>query len=317
MRIGYIGHFGDWHTEWGVSDALEKRAEVDRYCFNGFDRAKFTARDYDMVLTTVPYSQPDSFWKAQKGLKIAHYFDLIVGWQGRENVYFPSLKNFDLVLSTDGSRNRAYKDAGIKRCYFKQAFNPEWYFPAPRRKYQESEVAFIGGAYSPKRRQMIVELGRRYRFKHYGKDNSCRGQDHARAIARTKIMVCDNAVNDLEGYWSNRVYLHLACRGFVLHPRVPGMSEVFTDGEHLIYYDGYEDLFTKIEQYLPLEDERWRIARAGCQSVRKHHTWDARMEEFWQILSDLGLSDIPTAPLASVPSSMTSGSASAPTPFSL
>jgi hypothetical protein len=285
MRIGYIGHFGEWHTEWGVSKALSKKAEVDRYCYNSLDRTKFLKREYDIVLTTVPYGQPIEFWKKTKALKIAHYFDLIVGWQGREKLYFPPLRYFDMVLSTDGSQNKAYKETGIKRRWFKQAYNPEWYYPV--NTTLKHDVGFIGGAYNAKRRQMIYELNRRYDFVHYGKDGKCRGTEHSRAVNQTKIMVCDNAVNDLPGYYSNRVYLHLACGGFVLHPRVPDMEKVFEDNVHLVYYNGHADLFKKINHYLDRPHERKRIAQAGRECVSRYHTWDARMEEFWEIISNL------------------------------
>jgi spore maturation protein CgeB len=287
MRIGYIGHFGDWHTEWGVAKALEEKATVNRYHFPALDQQAFTDRAYDLVLTTVPHMLPLDFWKAQSGYKVAHYFDLIVGWQGREKNYFPALRYFDLVLGTD-CLNPAYKEAGINARWFLQGFDPEDYNPVDAAL--ERDVAFIGNPYDSKRKQLLAELARRYSFKRFGQGNACRGEAHARACASSRIMIADNAVNNLRGYWSNRVYMHLACRGFVLHPRVPEMERFFTDGEHLVYYDSTKDLFDKIDHYLPLDEERARIARNGCDLVRSKHTWTERMREFWLILQESGLS---------------------------
>lgn len=291
MRIGYIGCFNHWHTEWGVAKALEKRAEVDRYYFNRVDEGKFTSRDYDIVLTTVPHLLSRYFWEKQKGVKVAHYFDLIYNWHGRDKIYFPALKNFDLVLSTDGFDSKPYERAGIKRIYFRQAYNPDWYYPTKRS--ERWDVSFIGQKYGD-RRILINELNSRYRFHHIGWDGSCRGEAHSNVCAASKIMVCENATNDVPGYWSNRVYLHLACGAFVLHPKVGGMDKYFKDGEHLVYWRNQTELFKKIDYYLARPKERKRIAKAGYELVRSRDTWDSRMEEFWQILCDSGLSHIPT-----------------------
>lgn len=285
MRIGYIGHFGDYHTEWGVADALSKRATVDKYCYAKLDKDKFTSRNYDIVLTTLPHALPIDFWQAQKGLKVAHYFDLIVGWRDRDKAYFPVLKHFDLVLSTDGSNNRAYTNAGIRRRWLLQAVNPKWYYPLGEMEPQR-EVGFIGGGYGA-RPKMFRELRRHFDFEAFGQNGQYRGESHSKICATSKIMVATNAVNNIPGYWSNRVYLHLACGAFVLHPNVPGMEKYFKDGEHLVYYNHSGELVEKIKYWLKHEDERKEIARQGCELVHKSHTWDSRMGTFWRQVNAL------------------------------
>jgi len=293
MRVGYIGHFGKWHTEWGVAAALERYpdVEVDRYHVKHLNQGKFTKRAYDLVLTTIPHAFSSEFWRSQKGIKVAHYFDLIVGWYNRDRLYFPALRDFDLTLSTDGFDSSAYKQAGIKRVWFPQAFDPSEHYPVEGRRIRD--VAFIGHDRDPSRRWLMHDLKRRFDFEQYGKDNNCRGLDHARVCANSKIMVCASARDDIPGYWSNRVYMHLACGGFVLHPATPGLERVFTPGKHLVTYEP-NNLFEKIDYYLKHSAERERIAKAGCAYAHAHHTWDARMEDFWRILRESGLSDTPT-----------------------
>jgi spore maturation protein CgeB len=274
-----------------VAKALEKKAQVDRYHLKSLDQEAFTRKRYDLVLATCPTRFPPAFWAAQEGTTVAHYFDLIVGWQGREKLYFPPLAEFDLVLGTD-CMNPAYKAAGINARWFLQAVDPDEYYPV--HGSIERDVAFIGHAYDGKRKRLVRELSERYAFGHFGSNNLCRGEAHAKVCASSRIMVADNAVNNLEGYWSNRAYLHLACAAFVMHPRVPGMESVFADGVHLCYYDSRDDLYDKIDHYLQRDDERDRIAHAGYELVRREHTWTTRMEEFWRILRESGLSPIPT-----------------------
>lgn len=283
MRIGYIGHFGDYHTEWGVSKALGKYAKVDKYHYKNLDKKKFTKRQYDIVLTSVPHCLPLGFWLAQDGLKIAHYFDLIVDWWGRDKSYFPILKYFDLVLSTDGSDSSVYKKAGINRKWLKQAVDITEYYPVKKNHYFY-DVAFIGGSYGT-RQKLFKELSQKYNFMQF--NGGYRGEGHAEVCATSKIMVADNARNNIPGYWSNRVYLHLACGAFVLHPSVPGMDKVFKDGQHLVYYDNREDLMNKIDLYLGNDKERKRISKTGHELVKKSHTWDVRIDEWWEYVSEL------------------------------
>jgi len=286
MRVGYIGHFGAYHTEWGVADALEKYAQVDCYHFPNLDRQVYIARDYDLTLTTCPHMFGVEFWQSL-GPKVAHYFDLIPGWKEREKLYFPALKLFELVLSTDAN-HPAYGEAGINARWLKQAYDPKDYYPveAP----VERDVGFVGHLYDRKRKRIAEVLSRRFTFEAFGSDGQCRGEEHARVCASSRIMVADNARNDLKGYWSNRAYLHLACGAFVLHPRVPGMSSYFKDKKHLVYYDGEDDLVAKVAYYLEHQGERGRIAEAGRKLVARNHTWKARVAELWRLLCESGLS---------------------------
>ena len=286
VRVGYVGHFGDYHTEVGVADALEERATVDRYQFKNLSPEKFLEREYDILLTTHPFGLPVEFLRRFRGVKVAHYFDLVTGWRDREKVYFPALKEFDLTLSTEGFDSSTYEKQGINRRYFRQGYNPDWYFPVSGEPVHD--VAFVGNAYG-NRASLFQELGRRYAFIQAGKNNLCRGIAHARVCASAKIMVAQNATNAVPGYWSNRIYLHLACGAFVLHPYVPGIERYFTDGEHLALWRDKRELFEKIDHYLANPVERAQIARAGRQLVSSRDTWGKRMEEFWAVLSESGL----------------------------
>jgi hypothetical protein len=307
MRIGYIGHFGLWHTELGIADALEKKAEVDCYHYEGMDLDRFTARKYDLVLTTVPHMLPVDFWKAQKGLKVAHYFDLIVGWQNREAAYFPKLREFDLVLSPDGFDGSAYEKAGINRKWFAQAFDPFEHYPVEAKV--TGDIGFLGHDYG-RRADVFKRLAKKYDFEHAGQNDEFRGIEHPKFCASKKIMLAKNATNDIPGYWSIRVYTLLAVKSFVLHPYVEGLDRYFEDGKHLAIWRDEKDLYDKIDYYLKHPRIRQRIAEAGNQLVMERDTWDARMEEFWQLVSDLESSDTRTKPRVRVALPGSSGSIS-------
>lgn len=287
VRIGYIGHFGRYHTEPEVARALMRAGiEVDCYHYDRIHHAAFTARAYDVCLTPIAHSQPPDFWRRQAGVRIAHYFDLVVGWQRRENIYFPALKDFHLVFSPDGFDGSAYEKAGIRRRYLRQAYDPEVHYPAEGVR-PVRDVGFIGHARDARRRALFAELARRFDFDHVGDKNECRGPEHATFCAECRVMLAMNAREDVPGYWSVRVSHHLGSRAFVLHPKVPGIERYYEDGVHLVLYKDTADLIEKIEYYLPRSDERERIARAGYELARSRDTWDERVKEIINCASDL------------------------------
>lgn len=73
-----------------------------------------------------------------------------------------------------------------------------------------------------------------------------------------------------------QVYEIMAAGGFVLMNFQPEISENFIIGEHLDVFAGESELLEKIAYYLEHEEERARIAEAGCRAVREYHTYVSR-----------------------------------------
>ena len=75
--------------------------------------------------------------------------------------------------------------------------------------------------------------------------------DFRKLCAESAIVVADNFLNDIPGYWSDRVYLAQACGAFVLHPDVPGYTESATYARN-----HYEDLIAQCRYWLDHPEER-------------------------------------------------------------
>lgn len=70
-------------------------------------------------------------------------------------------------------------------------------------------------------------------------------------------------------------------------------AEFFRDGENIVYYKTYDEMVEKYRYYLTHDEERQRIAKAGCDEVHRNHNQDVRakyvvdtMEEIyrdWQV----------------------------------
>jgi glycosyltransferase involved in cell wall biosynthesis len=309
LSIGYIGCFSDHHTEADIVKYLKRDGhQVDRYHFTHLDQDKFVSRadQYDIVITSLPQTLPVEFWRrvSEKTKLVAWYFDWLV-WQGRWKQYSSRLKYFDLIISTDGFENSIYKE--YNRVWIPHAADTEVYKHI--RLSQRNDVVFIGHIYTEERRVLLGGVMERFRFKQYGQQNDCWGEKYSHVCGQAKIVIGDNFLNDIPGYWSDRVYMSLASGAFYLSPRVPGLERYFEDGEHLVYYDSPDDLYGKIEYYLEQPLERERIAFSGADEVARNHSWAVRVREFECALESL---DIQTSRAVSGSSITNSGKTSLP-----
>jgi glycosyltransferase involved in cell wall biosynthesis len=74
---------------------------------------------------------------------------------------------------------------------------------------------------------------------------------------------------------TRRIFEGMACGKMVLTDRLPeetGLSEIFIDGEDIVYYDEMFDCIEKMNYYNENEDERERIAHNGMLKVLHNYT---------------------------------------------
>lgn len=124
------------------------------------------------------------------------------------------------------------------------------------------------------------------RFTHAGGDSGTgpiRGDDLNRLYASSKVVVGDSYIVDPHypgKYWSDRVPETCGRAGFMLAPRVFGLDEYFTEGEHLATYEhgDFDDLRSKIDYYLVHDDEREKIRHAGHEHAKANHSYVRRWE---------------------------------------
>ena len=83
---------------------------------------------------------------------------------------------------------------------------------------------------------------------------------------------------------SPRIFETMACGGFVISDHQRDVFALFRDGEHLVSYDGHEDLIAKIKFYLSHPSERKKIAEQGRQEVLGNHQYAHRIEKLLSIV---------------------------------
>lgn len=206
----------------------------------------------------------------------------------------PMAKESDVVFCTDGSdADGFYQKNGIPRVELHQGCVPGLHdlpYGATAGhplsfglSVYGVDLAFIGSGYSQRRIQLFSELARYPGFQKWGEPGpQLWGREFSAAAHLSKIVIGDNFVNDVPGYWSDRVYLTLGCGGFFLTAYVPGLEKEFENHRHLVWWTDFKDLHKQIEYYLPRENERRAIALEGFRRVHIEHTYDRRI----QVMSD-------------------------------
>ena len=155
-----------------------------------------------------------------------------------------------------------------------------------RPKEPSRPILFTGIRHGGERRQsfvddMIATYGDR--FNHVSR--GVHGQELAELIARSLIVVApDGPVTDR--YWSNRVFLTLGYRGFLLHPWSEGLSQHYRDGSEIVYYRSRDELHQAIRYYLDRPEECRAIARRGFARTVRDHTYQHRCAELMRIVQE-------------------------------
>lgn len=158
-------------------------------------------------------------------------------------------------------------------------------------RYYENEIIFVGsrGYHSewPYRPQLIEWLQNNYKdkFKLWGGDGLgvVRGHKLNELYAKTKICIGDTlCINyDYPYYFSDRIFETTGRGGFIIHPRIKGLENYFTEGEHIACYDygNFGELKEKIDYYLTHDEEREKIRIAGHEHTKNNHSYKHRWAE--------------------------------------
>lgn len=76
-----------------------------------------------------------------------------------------------------------------------------------------------------------------------------------------------------------RIFDICAAGGFLMTNYQEELPEYFEIGKEAEYYGSQEELIDKCKYYLSHDDERKKIAMAGIERVRQHHTWRHRVAQ--------------------------------------
>jgi len=148
----------------------------------------------------------------------------------------------------------------------------------------------------PYRQKLINWLEKTYgsRFKHYdhGHEPKMRGQNLNDLYASSKIIIGDTLCKDFNYpyYLSDRIFEVTGRGGFIIHPFIKGIDELFnlpekkelhydTSKAEIITYpfNNFKYLKYLIDYYLVNNEERESIRMRGHERTKKDHTYTQRL----------------------------------------
>lgn len=299
VKIGYYGHFEDpTNCENWIADGLNRNGaechRIERGNISWQQLLQMRLVGFDVLLfSKIPDVKPEEFRRLKRKTRARLVFWTFDWMMHHSNAWYQELAPIaDLCFQTDGHSPKeleAYEKAGVRRVELHQAADQQ--HDLPKTFFLDDmalsfDILFIGRLYTQRRKDLHERLSQ-IAIRHnasYGKFGHPQaelwGSDFAKACYLSKIVVCDNFVNNVPGYWSDRLYLSLGCGAFVLASHVPDIERVFTDHVHLVVWKDFGHLERLIEKYLDDTGFRRAVALNGYRLVRNHHTYDQRAQRF-------------------------------------
>lgn len=141
------------------------------------------------------------------------------------------------------------------------------------------------------RLRLLTVLSENYRVSHYAKVKSDQIRADYRGYAdymnEMPVVFATSRINlniTLRSIISGiplRVIDILGAGGFCLTNYQSEIAEYFVNGESIVWYESYEDLFEKIEYYLRRDSEREKIAAKGHEVIADCFSYEKRFEEMF------------------------------------
>jgi|GEM_PF-1187337 len=254
---------------------------------------RFIARIYnpDLIL----YSKANKIsisnfqWTNKKFLTVMWYFDIRVPF---EDSVLERAKRVDIFFITNLGQIPFLTQNGVNAQYLPQACLTN--HSSENKMEYLYEVSFIGNnnKHMGMREKLLKEVSEHYNLhlwgKRWEKDTNFNphqrifGEELANVCKQSKIILDIKSYEfclNVEGNFSDRVFITLGFGGFLISQKVPGMEIIFEDRKHLVYFNTKEELFELIEYYLTHEEERQLIAYQGKKYVQQNHTYRIRMQQ--------------------------------------
>jgi spore maturation protein CgeB len=213
------------------------------------------------VLPYVPYEcpHPMAYWASDTHIHDASYQYRLQVARKADFVFVAQKRGLDDFIH----------DGISKPVWLPHAVEPQAYpkFDLATKRY---DVCFVGHVNSKNREDALDRLFFHFPNFYYGQRLF---NEAARKYAESKICFNISMTDDL----NMRTFEVMATGSFLLTSWIPTIEELFEDGKHLVLYRTMDECIEKAKYYLEHDEERERIAQAGCEEVLKHHTIQHRV----------------------------------------
>lgn len=303
MQIVYLGNFNSPNAEY-ISKALEELGHTvtRRHEDNTtIEQLMLIIKDHDMLFTEEARLKGDYFYgnkhkgekdrikgdirKAMKRIKTVPWLTNVF-WAIPERHHLIKdnpIFEADQVFTTDGGRDKEWKEAGVNHFCIRQGIHEPEAYIAKAGNQKKKRVGFIGEnnqRFWPYREKLLGFLIKTYgaRFKWVGGGSSngtVYGKDLNDLIATIEVVVGDSVYSP--HYWSNRVYEMTGRGAFLIMPETRGLREEFPDLVTYQYND-FKELEEKIVYYIEHPKEREENMLKNFKRCVTNFTYQKRVE---------------------------------------
>lgn len=244
--------------------------------------------DIEEVLDRLPW-MPDMllwtdnfYWFLIKGLKRVPFPTACFFLDPQ---YMPELKiemarQFDSVFVSQKTEVARYGNAGVKNVsWLTHACDPDVH--GRKTNLKEYDISFVGTMNSV-RSEKIEMLKTRFSVH----TEKCHGSRMAEVFSQSRIVFNISAVGEI----NMRIFESMASGSMLLTDEAPGsgLSELFEDGRHLVFYRNDDELMKLAGYYLKNDAEREKIAGQGMREVLLRHTYDRRVQAMIDAVESYG-----------------------------
>lgn len=186
-----------------------------------------------------------------------------------------------VVLSPDRECVERYNSFGCNAVYWTHHADTKLFYPDSKIDAQFDCVTTCGPRGDGLTGKIKKALGESFNNERYFYD-----KEHAARLNMGKMVFQCSQFKEV----TRRIFEGMACGRMVITDRLPeatGLSEMFIDGEDIIYYDNAEDAIAKIRHYTSNDEERERIALSGYNKLMAYHTQVQRVDTIETCVSEI------------------------------
>jgi len=295
FKNGYVGEISDLvhlaremeslgHTVRRIPQDAWREYVIEGFPQNKYDVPKDLKADINIICKWHHFYD-GSFINKLREVSRAPVFYWVWDYMQGEDWHMKMVEAADLYLGND-VRSGAYK---TKNCYYFPFDVADGDLPMLSEK-KIYDVTFFGSwLMQGDRRQWLTDINQTnpvtvfswnyHEFEKMGFDahEAVYGEDFARKVAQSKIILGFNVEPNCWGYWSNRVGKVLTQGGFLLQQYAPGMELFLRDGVE--YFSSIEEAREKIDHYLIAESERNEIASRGLEIGEQRFSSKERVKD--------------------------------------
>jgi glycosyltransferase involved in cell wall biosynthesis len=177
----------------------------------------------------------------------------------------PKAGRFHLTITPDKRCAEEYNKRGINSLWITHFADTAVQFPLNK---EPEYVAVTSRGYG---NSEFLDYLTRWAEGGVGNKNGMDAEEHTKFLNSGLMVIQNSRWKEI----TRRIFEGMACGKLVLTDKLPeetGLSEMFIDGEDIVYYDDMFDCIEKMNYYNENEEERERIAHNGMMKVLHNYT---------------------------------------------